>query len=338
MRLALLALAAAALGDEASETGRCVTRVWLESEAAHGASQAARPHELELDVADVRPGVEAFLQSIALSLTPERKAALAAAIFTHAASACFDRPRVTKRSALADLATCHAATAAEEPLVFVTVGAHHWFPPTRDATLHDVAEAHGWTGVLVEAAPRVFAELSRRRDAHPGGLKYWPVEAAACAATSNATFYAARGDMAERARDRSYGLRSWATETGSLSRNHVVTTLFGTELERESEISDTAADVRDRPDHFIEAYDVRCLGPTDLLEAGVAAGAPPSLAARGPALYYSDLEGADFPVVYVQEGAAAAAAAASTAPANLLLLSYAPLQTTTTTTTNVPTS
>ena len=71
--------------------------------------------------------------------------------------------RAASRAAiLHTLGHCDAATrdgAAPRPgLGFVHIGAHHWFPPTRDAMLHGVATRHNWTVLLVEPSPHVFEE------------------------------------------------------------------------------------------------------------------------------------------------------------------------------------
>ena len=49
-----------------------------------------------------------------------------------------------------------------------------------------------------------------------------------------------------------------------------------------------------------QAVPVRCLSPLDTLRAGVEAGAPPSILPGGAGidLYFSDLEGSDFDVLY----------------------------------------
>ena len=126
--------------------------------------------------------------------------------------------RAASRAAiLHTLGHCDAATrdgAAPGPgLGFVHIGAHHWFPPTRDAMLHGVATRHNWTGLLVEPSPHVFEELQRR--ATTTASPHVPVQAALCARSAPAVpFYAvspaAAGD----------DMPSWVTEIGSLRSDH----------------------------------------------------------------------------------------------------------------------
>ena len=226
--LALLAAAAIAYDDSAPT---CVVRVWLRN-----VDGRATAHEIELDKQDAAAGVTAFLASPACAwMTASRQDALRAALYDHAKVSCFDRPIVDKQLALDDLASCHVSYAASppRPLVFVAVGAHHWFPPVRDATLHGASEAHAWTGVLVEASPAVYAEMARRRLAHQRAGAYWPVAAAACAATSeaNVTFFAAADGLAELVARAGNELREWASETGSLDRDQIVRALVGSEAD-----------------------------------------------------------------------------------------------------------
>ena len=121
--------------------------------------------------------------------------------------------RAASRAAiLHTLGHCDAATrdgAAPRPgLGFVHIGAHHWFPPTRDAMLHDVATRHNWTGLLVEPSPHVFEELQRR--ATTTASPHVPVQAALCARSApTVPFYAVSPATA------GDNMPSWATEIGS---------------------------------------------------------------------------------------------------------------------------
>ena len=131
--------------------------------------------------------------------------------------------RAASRAAiLHTLGHCDAATrdgAAPRPgLGFVHIGAHHWFPPTRDAMLHDVATRHNWTGLLVEPSPHVFEELQRR--AATSASPHVPVQAALCARSAPAVpFYAVSpaavaGDRRGRDGVERHGWRAPSAECG----------------------------------------------------------------------------------------------------------------------------
>ena len=135
-----------------------------------------------------------------------------------ARTCCGDLRAASRAAILHTLGHCDAATrdgAAPRPgLGFVHIGAHHWFPPTRDAMLHDVATRHNWTGLLVEPSPHVFEELQRRvtTTASP----HVPVQAALCARSAPAVPFYAVSPTAIAADD----MPSWITEIGSLRSDH----------------------------------------------------------------------------------------------------------------------
>ena len=162
-----------------------------------------------------------------------------------ARTCCGDLRAASRAAILHTLGHCDAATrdgAAPRPgLGFVHIGAHHWFPPTRDAMLHDVATRHNWTGLLVEPSPHVFEELQRR--ATTTASPHVPVQAALCARSAPAVpFYAvsptAAGD----------DMPSWVTEIGSLRSDHARghQGILGREIP-------------------VEQIDVECLGFEDLV-------------------------------------------------------------------------
>ena len=159
------------------------------------------------------------------------------------ACACGEELHAASRAAiLHTLGHCDAVTRdGWAPLGFVHVGAHYWFPPTRDAMLHDVAARHNWTGLLVEPSPYVFEELQRR--AATSASPHVPVQAALCARSAPAVpFYAVSPTVV--AGD---DMPSWVTEIGSLRSDHASSHrgILGREIP-------------------IERIDVECLGFEDL--------------------------------------------------------------------------
>ena len=84
------------------------------------------------------------------------------------------------------------------PAVFLLIGAHSFFPPSRDETLFDVFAGLQWRSVFVEASPPVFLELSKRRlvwlasreeEEEGEPIDVTILNAAVCAETQDVTFY-----------------------------------------------------------------------------------------------------------------------------------------------------
>ena len=212
---------------------------------------------------------------------------------------------------------CVADTRPKEA-AFLQVGAHTFFPPSRDLLIYRLAvEQLSLTGVLVEAEPTVYAELYQRLRAwrqRVNGPDIVSVHAAACPNTSSdVTFYSAKKEMLlEEFRVKSPGearvgqvqlgvdpngnpiigqIPEFITELGSMDEDTFGRTLYGTALWSAKTDAEKAALIEVSMDKHL----VQCLSPNDLIKAASESGS--HVKAEDILLVITDAEGADADIV-----------------------------------------